>query len=70
EQNILEKLREFSRGKTTIIISHRLSSVQWADRICVIDKGTIIEEGTHESLLALRGKYYELYSASRFGNIL
>ncbi|MDX9920399.1 MAG: signal peptidase I [Paludibacter sp.] len=65
EQEILAKLREFSRGKTTIIISHRLSSVQWADKICVLDKGTIVEEGTHEQLIEQRGKYYQLYSASK-----
>lgn len=70
EQQILAKLREFSRGKTTIIISHRLSSVQWADRICVLDKGVVVEEGTHDSLLELRGKYYELYSASKLCDIV
>jgi len=46
---------------TTIVIAHRLSTVEKADRILVLDKGRIIEEGTHETLLARNGHYTKLY---------
>lgn len=52
EQNILEALRRITKGRTTIVIAHRLSSVVDADRILVLDRGTVAESGTHYSLLA------------------
>ena len=57
-QRGLDKLME---GRTSIIIAHRLSTVQNAHRILVLDKGQIIEQGTHQELLAMKGRYYSLY---------
>ena len=58
-QNSLEKMR---KGRTTIAIAHRLSTIQDANCIYVLDKGRIIESGTHEELLALGGTYHKMYS--------
>lgn len=60
EKEIVEKLNYFFKGKTVIVVAHRLSTVKNADKIVVLDKGRIAEEGTHESLTQLKGKYYEL----------
>jgi ATP-binding cassette, subfamily B, bacterial len=65
ERQILETLRKLGRDKTVVLISHRLSSVQWADRIFVLDRGKLVEEGNHESLMALKGVYYSLYQANQ-----
>ena len=58
-QNSLEKMR---KGRTTIVIAHRLSTIQDANCIYVLDKGRIIESGTHEELLTLGGTYHKMYS--------
>lgn len=58
-QNSLEKMR---KGRTTIAIAHRLSTIQDANCIYVLDKGRIIESGTHEELLAIGGTYHKMYS--------
>ena len=50
------------KGRTSIVIAHRLSTVQNADKIIVIEKGNIIERGTHNELLALNGLYHKLYN--------
>ncbi len=60
ERIILDNLNTFYKGKTVIIVAHRLSTVQHADNIIVLDKGKIIEEGTHPELIAKRGAYYIL----------
>jgi len=60
EKEIIENLNQFFKGKTVIVVAHRLSTVRNADKIVVLDKGQIVEEGTHEQLTSLKGKYYEL----------
>jgi ATP-binding cassette subfamily B protein len=62
EQNVFTKFRELVRGKTAVVISHRFSTVRMADRIAVIHKGKIIEQGTHQELMAKNGKYHEMYT--------
>jgi ATP-binding cassette subfamily B protein len=62
EDKILNHLREVMRGRTTIFISHRVSTVRNADRIAVLHNGRIVETGTHDELLALNGYYSDLYN--------
>ena len=61
EQLITEATEKITKGRTSIVIAHRLSTVQNADRILVVDKGRIVEQGTHQELLSLEGSYKRLY---------
>ena len=62
EALIQEGLRYLMRGRTTFVIAHRLSTIRRADQILVVEAGRIIERGTHETLYALGGRYYDLYT--------
>ena len=60
EKIIMENLEQFFKGKTAIVIAHRLSTVKHADKIIVLDKGKVVEEGNHSDLVAKKGEYYRL----------
>lgn len=65
ESRLYEEFGKMSQSKMTLFISHRLGSVQLADKILVIGKGKVIEEGTHEDLMALQGNYANMYDSQR-----
>lgn len=60
EREIMQRLKAFYRGKTVVVIAHRLSTVKDADKLLVLDKGYLVEEGTHADLTARKGIYYQL----------
>jgi subfamily B ATP-binding cassette protein MsbA len=62
EAMIQEGLNHLMKGRTTFVIAHRLSTIRRADQILVVEQGNIVERGTHESLYALGGRYYDLYT--------
>ena len=64
EPQIQKSLEELSVGRTVIVVAHRLSTVRNADRIAVIDKSGIIEMGTHDELMKMKGEYHKLYTSS------
>lgn len=67
EKNIIENIRRERTGKTTIIVAHRLSGLKHADKIIVLDKGRIVESGSHQQLLENRKWYYKQYESQRLG---
>ena len=68
ESEIVREFKEISSSKTSIIIAHRLSTVQDADEIIVLDNGQVVERGTHTELLALdKSRYAEMYALQQFG---
>jgi ABC-type multidrug transport system fused ATPase/permease subunit len=69
EAEIFNRILEATRQATTILISHRFSTVRKADRICVLEHGKVVELGTHDELMALGGRYHTMFElqASRFG---
>ena len=68
EAEFFDRFLELTMGVTTILISHRFSTVRRADSICVLDGGRVVEQGSHEELMRLDGQYARMYSiqAERF----
>src|SRR5207237_3199977 len=68
EAEIFDRILEATRYCTTILISHRFSTVRHADRICVLEQGSVVELGTHDELMAERGRYFTMFDlqARRF----
>jgi len=67
EYEVFQRFAELTKGKTAVLISHRFSTVRMANRILVLDKGQLLEIGTHEELLALNGRYAELFHLQAAG---
>ena len=61
EAEIFDRILEATRDCTTILVSHRFSTVRHADRICVVERGRVVELGSHEELMALDGRYREMF---------
>jgi ATP-binding cassette subfamily B protein len=67
EHRVFQRFAELTQGKIAILISHRFSTVRMADRILVMHDGEVLEEGTHDELLGLRGQYAELFELQAAG---
>src|SRR5262249_16960975 len=67
EHAVFERFQQLSRGRTTIVISHRFPTVRMADRILVIDAGRVVEDGTHTQLVALGNRYARLFALQASG---
>ena len=61
ERIIQDNMRQIAKGRTVIIIAHRLSAVRWTDRIITIDRGRLVEDGTHDELINTGGRYATLH---------
>jgi ATP-binding cassette subfamily B protein len=70
EAEILSNLKQIMKGKTAIIISHRVSTVKDADHILVLNNGVIEEEGSHPQLMALNKRYHELYNSQMVDDLI
>jgi ATP-binding cassette, subfamily B, bacterial len=69
EFEVFQRFAELTRGRIAIIISHRFSTVRMADRILVLEGGTVLEEGTHTELVGRAGRYAELFSLQAAGYV-
>jgi ATP-binding cassette subfamily B protein len=67
EHAVFRRFRELATGRTTIVISHRFPTVRMAGRIVVLDKGSIVETGDHDQLVARRGKYARMFELQAEG---
>jgi ATP-binding cassette subfamily B protein len=65
ELHLLQNLKTLSKGKTVLIISHRFTTIRWADMIYVLDNGKIIESGNHEQLMEKKGRYFSMFEMNR-----
>ena len=65
EQAIQQSFDELARGRTSLVIAHRLATVRNADRIVLIEKGKVVEQGSHEELMALGGGYAKLFNTQK-----
>ena len=70
EKHIQDAMINLMKDRTSLIIAHRLSTIQDADCIVVMDQGRIAEQGSHDELLAKKGKYYELYNTQFEGKAI
>ncbi len=70
EHHIQAAMRSLMKGKTCFVIAHRLSTIRNADRILVIHQGRLAEQGTHESLIAQKGFYYQMHKAGKMGELV
>ena len=64
EKEIYKSVTQLHKGRTSIIITHRLSNIVDCDMIFYMEKGSLVEQGTHKELLELKGKYYNFYKSS------
>ena len=62
EHAVQQAINRLMEGRTTLVVAHRLSTIRHADRIVVLDQGIIVEEGSHEDLMAKKGMYHRLVS--------
>ena len=69
EKKIISNIVNHRKNKTTIIVAHRLSGLKHADNIIILDKGKIVESGTHSELLANKGWYFEQYESQKSGGL-
>jgi ATP-binding cassette subfamily B protein len=67
EYEVFQRFSELTKGKTAVLISHRFSTVRMADRILVLDRGEILEEGSHAELLNKKNRYAELFNLQAMG---